>query len=259
MRLLVVEDDDKIGAFVEKGLRQEGHAVDWVKTGGEGALRFDETRYDAAVVDVMLPGLNGIDLIRSRRRKNDATPIIVLSARDAVSDRVAGLEAGADDYLTKPFSFAELVARLGALQRRAAAGPGTTRLAYGGLELDLLSREASRDRVRLSLQAKELALLELFLRNPDRVLSKTMILQHIWDYSFDPQTNVVDVLVCRLRNKVDREFSDKLIHTRRRPWLRQDGTAPADQIPTVKANFVAASSGAHGDDRRGVPVDRRAG
>jgi two-component system OmpR family response regulator len=215
MRLLVVEDDDKIGAFVEKGLRQEGHTVDWVKTGGEGALRFDETRYDAAVVDIMLPGLDGIDLIRSRRRKKDATPIIVLSARSSVTDRVAGLEAGADDYLTKPFSFAELVARLGALQRRAAAGPGATHLSYGGLTLDLLSREASRDGIRLALQAKELALLEFFLRNPDRVLSKTMILQRVWDYSFDPQTNVVDVLVCRLRNKVDRGFPDKLIHTLR--------------------------------------------
>ncbi|HEY8925298.1 MAG TPA: response regulator transcription factor, partial [Polyangia bacterium] len=143
------------------------------------------------------------------------TPIIVLSARDAVSDRVAGLEAGADDYLTKPFSFAELVARLAALQRRAAAAPADTRLSYGGVTLDLLSRQARRDGTLLSLQAKELALLELFLRHPERVLSKTMILQHIWDYSFDPQTNVVDVLVCRLRNKVDRGFRDKLIHTLR--------------------------------------------
>jgi DNA-binding response OmpR family regulator len=212
---LVVEDDDKIGTFVEKGLRQEGHAVDRVVTGGEGALRFDETRYDAAVVDVMLPGLDGLDLIRSRRRKRDATPIIVLSARGAVSDRVAGLEAGADDYLTKPFSFAELVARLGALQRRAAAAPPATQLSYAGVTLDLLSREATRDGTLLALQAKELALLEYFLRNPERVLSKTMILQRIWDYSFDPQTNVVDVLVCRLRNKVDRGFAPKLIHTLR--------------------------------------------
>jgi two-component system OmpR family response regulator len=215
MRLLLVEDDDKIGAFVEKGLRQEGHAVDWVRSGGEGAFRFEETHYDAAVVDVMLPGLDGLDLIRSRRRKRDTTPIIVLSARDAVGDRVAGLEAGADDYLTKPFSFAELVARLGALQRRATAAPSFTQLSYGGVTLDLLSREATRDGTPLALQAKELALLEYFLRNPERVLSKTMILQRIWDYSFDPQTNVVDVLVCRLRNKVDRGFARKLIHTLR--------------------------------------------
>lgn len=215
MRLLLVEDDEKIGAFVEKGLRQEGNAVDWVRSGGEGALRFDQTHYDAAVVDGMLPGLDGLDLIRSRRRKRDTTPIIVLSARDAVGDRVAGLEAGADDYLTKPFSFAELVARLAALQRRAAASPADTRLSYGGLTLDLLSRQAARDGAPLALQAKELALLELFLRHPERVLSKTMILQHVWDYAFDPQTNVVDVLVCRLRNKVDRGFSTKLIQTLR--------------------------------------------
>jgi DNA-binding response OmpR family regulator len=163
----------------------------------------------------MLPGLDGLDLIRSRRRKRDHTPIIVLSARDAVGDRVAGLEAGADDYLTKPFSFAELVARLTALQRRAATTPADTRLSYAGLTLDLLSRQARRDGVPLALQAKELALLELFLRHPERVLSKTMILQHVWDYAFDPQTNVVDVLVCRLRNKVDRGFDVKLIHTLR--------------------------------------------
>jgi len=215
MRLLLVEDDEKIGAFVEKGLRQEGNAVDWVRSGGEGALHFDQTHYDAAVVDGMLPGLDGLDLIRARRRKRDTTPIIVLSARDAVGDRVAGLEAGADDYLTKPFSFAELVARLAALQRRAATAPGDTRLSYGGLTLDLLSRQAARDGAPLALQAKELALLELFLRHPERVLSKTMILQHVWDYAFDPQTNVVDVLVCRLRNKVDRGFPTKLIHTLR--------------------------------------------
>ena len=215
MRLLVVEDDDRIGSFVEKGLRQEGHVVDWVRSGAEGALQLGENRYDAAVVDLMLPGLDGLDLIRSRRRQRDQTPIIVLSARDAVQDRVAGLDAGADDYLTKPFSFAELVARLSALQRRAAAAPVATSLSYGGVTLDLLSRQATRDGAPLALQAKELALLEFFLRNPERVLSKTMILQRVWDYAFDPQTNVVDVLVCRLRNKVDRGFPSKLIHTLR--------------------------------------------
>jgi two-component system, OmpR family, response regulator len=217
MRLLVVEDDEKIGAFLVKGLRQEGHVVDWVRTGGDGASAFQEIRYDAAIVDVMLPGLGGLDLVRSVRRRRDATPIIILSARDAVTDRVAGLEAGADDYLTKPFSFAELVARLAALQRRAtAAGNGhELRLSYGGLTLDLLAREVARDGVPLQLQAKEMALLEFFLRNPERVLSKTMILERVWDYAFDPQTNVVDVLVCRLRNKIDRDFPAKLIHTLR--------------------------------------------
>ena len=164
----------------------------------------------------MLPELSGLDLIRAVRRKRVGTPIIILSARDAVADRIAGLEAGADDYLTKPFSFAELVARLNALVRRATnVNSSETRLSYAGVVLDLLKRQATRDGSPLSLQAKELALLEYFLRNPDRVLSKTMILQRLWDYSFDPQTNVVDVLVCRLRNKLDRGFPKKLIQTLR--------------------------------------------
>jgi two-component system OmpR family response regulator len=216
MRLLLVEDDQKIGAFVEKGLRQEGHAVDWIRDGRGGVAAFETTGYDVAIVDLMLPGLGGLDLIRAVRRKRIATPIIILSAREAVTDRVEGLEAGADDYLTKPFSFAELVARLNALARRAtAAGTAETRLSYAGVTLDLLTRQVSRDGNSLSLQAKEQALLEYLLRNPERVLSKTMILQRLWDYSFDPQTNVVDVLVCRLRNKIDRDFPVKLIQTLR--------------------------------------------
>ena len=215
MRLLLVEDDQKIGAFVEKGLRQEGHAVDWIRDGREGVAAFESTAYDVAIVDIMLPGLGGLDVIRAVRRKRIATPIIILSARDAVADRVEGLEAGSDDYLTKPFSFAELVARLNALARRATAATGETRLSYAGIALDLLTRQVTRDGTSLSLQAKELALLEYFLRNPGRVLSKTMILQRLWDYSFDPQTNVVDVLVCRLRNKIDRDFPAKLIQTLR--------------------------------------------
>ena len=216
MRLLLVEDDQKIGAFVEKGLRQEGHAVDWVRDGREAAAIVERAAYDVAIVDIMLPGLSGLELIRAVRRQRIATPIIILSARDAVADRVEGLEAGADDYLTKPFSFAELVARLNALARRAtAAATAETRLSYAGVTLDLLTRQVTRDGTALSLQAKELALLEFFLRNPERVLSKTMILQRLWDYSFDPQTNVVDVLVCRLRNKIDRDFPVKLIQTLR--------------------------------------------
>src|SRR5665213_361420 len=216
MRLLLVEDDQKIGSFVEEGPRQEGHAVDWIRDGREGIAVFDTTGYDVAIVDLMLPGVGGLDLIRAVRRKRIPTPIIILSARDAVADRVEGLEAGADDYLTKPFSFAELVARLNALARRATvAGTAETRLSYAGVTLDLVTRQVTRDGASLSLQAKELALLEYFLRNPDRVLSKTMILQRLWDYSFDPQTNVVDVLVCRLRNKIDRDFPVKLIQTLR--------------------------------------------
>ncbi len=215
MRLLLVEDDEKIGAFVNKGLRQEGHVPDWVRRGDEGLAALRTTPYDAAVVDLMLPGLSGLDLIRAARAGGVRTPIIVLSAREAVGDRVTGLDAGADDYLTKPFSFAELVARLNALARRAQVQAPATRLSYGGVTLDLASRRVERDGVPVALQPKELALLEYFLRNPGRVLSKTMILQHIWDYAFDPQTNVVDVLVSRLRSKLDRSFAKPLIKTLR--------------------------------------------
>ncbi len=224
MRLLLVEDDERIGAFVRKGLTQEGHVLDWVRAGDEGLAALRTTPYDAAVVDLMLPGLSGLDLIRAARGGGVTTPVIVLSARDAVGDRVTGLEAGADDYLTKPFSFAELVARLNALVRRAQAQPPTTKLAYGGVTLDLTSRRVERDGVPVPLQPKELALLEYFLRNPGRVLSKTMILQHIWEYAFDPQTNVVDVLVSRLRSKLDRDFGKPLIKTLRGVGyvLRQD-------------------------------------
>jgi DNA-binding response OmpR family regulator len=216
MRLLLVEDDEKIGGFVKKGLAQEGHVLDWVRYGDEGLAALTAAPYDAAIIDVMLPVLGGLELIRGARAKRISTPIIVLSARDAVADRVAGLEAGADDYLTKPFSFAELVARLNALVRRAAAHPPEAgKLAYGGLVMDLQSRRVERDGVPVTLHAKELALLEYLLRNPERVLSKTMILQQVWDYSFDPQTNVVDVLVCRLRNKIDRNYPTTLIQTLR--------------------------------------------
>jgi two-component system, OmpR family, response regulator len=215
MRLLLVEDDEKIGGFLNKGLTQEGHVPDWVRRGDEGLAALRAAPYDAAVVDVMLPGLSGLDLIRAARGSGVKTPIIVLSARDAVGDRVTGLDAGADDYLTKPFSFAELVARVNALIRRAQVQAPATKLSYGGVTLDLASRRVERDGVPIALQPKELALLEYFLRNPGRVLSKTMILQQIWDYAFDPQTNVVDVLVSRLRSKLDREFAKPLIRTLR--------------------------------------------
>jgi two-component system OmpR family response regulator len=211
----VVEDDDKIGAFVTRGLEQEGHHVDWVKNGSEGLARAREARHDALILDLMLPGTGGLDVIRQLRASSVSTPILVLSARSSVDDRVAGLSVGADDYLTKPFSFAELVARLDALVRRTSAAPSApvTRLAYADLSLDLLTRRASRGEQTIDLQAKEFALLEYLLRNPERVLSKTMILSRVWEYAFDPQTNVVDVLVSRLRTKVDRGYDLKLIHT----------------------------------------------
>jgi two-component system OmpR family response regulator len=214
MRLLVIEDDEKIGAFVTRGLEQDGHRVDWVKNGNDGFTFARGGEYDAAIVDRMLPGRDGMEVIRALRAERIMTPIIVLSARSSVDDRVAGLDAGADDYLAKPFSFAELVARLQALTRRASASAAPARtLDYADLALDLFTRRATRAGTTIDLQAKEFALLEFFLRSPERVLSKTMILERVWDYAFDPQTNVVDVLVSRLRSKIDRGQTDKLIHT----------------------------------------------
>lgn len=214
MRLLVIEDDEKIGAFVTRGLQQSGHSVDWAKTGDEGFRLAKSGSYDAAIVDWMLPGRDGISVIRRLRSERVVFPIIVLSARSSVEDRIEGLDAGADDYLTKPFSFAELVARLQALSRRASGVASESHLLeYGDLSLDRFSRRALRAGQVIDLQTKEFALLEYLMRNAERVLSKTMILEHVWDYSFEPQTNVVDVLVSRLRSKVDRGHEPKLIHT----------------------------------------------
>jgi two-component system, OmpR family, response regulator len=215
MRLVLVEDDEQIAEFVRKGLVQDGHVVEWARTGKDAVELLARGAYDAAIVDIMLPGKSGLDVIRELRKKQVQTPIIVLSARASVEDRVTGLEVGADDYLTKPFAFAELLARLHALVRRATATPTAYELSYAGVTLDLRTRRVSRDARPIQLHAKEFALLEYFMRNPERVLSKTMILEHIWEYRFDPQTNVVDVLVSRLRSKLDRDHPIKLIHTLR--------------------------------------------
>ena len=213
MRILVVEDDKKIASFVVKGLKQSGFAVDHAAEGEQGLLLASTVSYDAAVVDLMLPKLDGLSLLRQLRAQGVRLPIIILSARATVDDRVKGLQAGGDDYLTKPFAFSELLARIHALLRRASHSPEPTRLTVGGLTLDLLNREAVRDGRKIELQSREFALLEYLLRNPGRVVTKTMILEHVWDYSFDPQTNVVDVLVHRLRAKVDPDKN--LIHTLR--------------------------------------------
>lgn len=213
MRILVVEDDRKIASFVVNGLKQSGFAVDHCADGEEGLIMARTTPFDAAVVDVMLPKLDGLALVQTLRRENIQTPVLILSAKATVDDRVKGLQAGGDDYLVKPFAFSELLARVQALIRRATKAPEPTRLTVGDLTLDLLTREVRRSGQKIELQAREFSLLEFLMRHAGRVVTKTMILEHVWDYSFDPQTNVVDVLVFRLRNKIDKDFPKKLLQT----------------------------------------------
>ncbi|MCB1126088.1 MAG: response regulator transcription factor [Verrucomicrobiae bacterium] len=215
MRMLVVEDDGKIASFVVNGLRQNGYAVDHAADGEEGLALARTVSYDAAVLDLMLPRLDGLSLLRQLRADRILTPVLILSARASVDDRVQGLQAGGDDYLTKPFAFSELLARVQALVRRSSQVAEPTRLTAGDLSLDVVRREVIRAGERIDLQPREFSLLELLLRNAGRPVTKTMILEHVWDFSFDPQTNVVDVLVHRLRSKVDRDFPVKLIQTMR--------------------------------------------
>ena len=215
MRALVVEDDPTIAAFVAGGLREAGFAVDVAGNGERGLALALETRPDVAIVDLMLPGLDGLTLIETLRGRQVNTPVLILSARHTVDDRVRGLQAGGDDYLTKPFAFPELLARVQALVRRATATVEPTRLEVGDLQMDLLARRVTRRCREIELRPREFALLEYLMRNAGRVVSKTMILSRVWDYSFDPRTNVVDVLVHRLREKIDRDFEPRLLHTKR--------------------------------------------
>jgi two-component system OmpR family response regulator len=211
MRILVVEDDGKIASFVVNGLKQSGFAADRCADGEEAHALATSTSYDAAIVDIMLPKLDGLSLVQRLRRDNIRVPVIILSAKASVDDRIKGLQAGGDDYLTKPFAFSELLARVQALIRRSTNAAEPTRLTVGDLQLDLLTREVTRAGEKIELQAREFALLEYLMRHAGRVVTKTMILEHIWDYSFDPQTNVVDVLVHRLRSKIDR--GREMLHT----------------------------------------------
>lgn len=203
MRILVVEDDKKIGSFVVKGLKQSGFAVDHAEDGEHGLVLAETTPYDAAVIDLMLPGLDGLSLIARIRAARIRIPVIILSAKAAVDDRIRGLQAGGDDYMTKPFAFSELLARIQALIRRASQSAEPTRLSAGDIAIDLLTREVTCAGAKVELQPREFALLEYLVRNAGRTVTKTMILEHIFDYSFDPQTSVVDVLIHRLRSKVD--------------------------------------------------------
>jgi two-component system OmpR family response regulator len=213
MKVLLVEDDIKIASFIAKGLREAGFLVDVCHDGASGLASGLSGQYDAAVIDIMLPVLDGLQLIEQLRTAQVTMPVLILSAKQSVDDRIRGLQQGGDDYMVKPFSFSELLARIQALIRRDRKHNEPTTLTYAELSMDLLRREVHREGTRIELPAKEYALLEYLMRNPEIVVSKTSILERVYDYSFDPQTNVVDVLVCRLRTKVDRDYQQKLIHT----------------------------------------------
>jgi two-component system OmpR family response regulator len=213
MRLLLVEDDIKIASFILKGMNAAGFAVDHALEGDEGLHLALSEPYDAAIIDVMLPKLDGLSLIEKMRDEKVNTPVIILSAKGSIEDRVKGLQTGSDDYLTKPFAFTELLARVQALIRRASGKAEPSSLSVGDLSVNLFSREVVRCDRKISLQPLEFSLLEYLMRNADKVVSKTMIMEHVWDYNFDPQTNVVEARICRLREKIDKDFSKKLIHT----------------------------------------------
>jgi len=213
MRILVVEDDEKISSFVTKGLKQAGFAVDQSANGEDGLFMAMSNPYDVAVVDLMLPRRDGLSLIAELRNKKVSTPVLILSARGSVDDKVKGLQTGGDDYLSKPFSFSELLARVQALIRRSTLAVPVNKMEIGDLQIDLLKREVRRGESLIDLRPREYALLEYLARNAGTVVSKTMILEHIWDYHFDPQTNVVDVLIHRLRANIDAGHEQKLIHT----------------------------------------------
>jgi two-component system OmpR family response regulator len=213
MRVLVIEDDKKIASFVLQGLKEAGFAVDHAVDGDEGLDLALMAPYDAAIIDLMLPNRDGVSVIEELRDRKVNTPVIILSAKRSVDERVRGLQAGGDDYMTKPFAFSELLARIQGLIRRATGTVEPTRLNIGEFSIDLLARKVTRSGKKIELQPREFALLEYLMRNAGRVVSKTMILEHIWDYSFDPQTNLVDVLICRLRNKIDKDGAKKSIQT----------------------------------------------
>ena len=211
MKVLVVEDEKKVARFIKRGLEQEGYAVDIAQDGAEGEQYIGIDNYDIIVLDIMLPRKSGLDVLKDLKQRNVKSRILLLTARDSVEDRVTGLNLGADDYLTKPFAFEELLARIRALTRRDAYGPAL--LKFADLSLDPITRKAKRGDIEVELTLKEYALLEYLLRNPNRVLSRTLIAEHVWSQSFDTETNVVDVYINHLRNKLDTDPSKRLIHT----------------------------------------------
>ena len=213
MRILLIEDDLKLAAFILKGFKEAGFAVDHCDDGEDGLHMALSEPYDAAIVDIMLPKLDGFSLIDELRRRKKTTPVIILSAKRSVEDRIKGLQTGSDDYLVKPFSFAELLARVQALIRRASGAAEPSSLVVGDLSMDLLTRKVIRGGKKIDLPPLEFSLLEYLMRNAGNVVSKTMIMEHVWDYNFDPQTNVVEVRICKLRDKIDNDFEKKMIHT----------------------------------------------
>jgi len=213
MKILLVEDDDQISSFMVKGLKQAGYTVNRVDNGEDGLHFAQSEDYDLAIVDIMIPKLDGLSLINRLRQKRITTPVIILSAKNSVDDRVKGLQAGGDDYLVKPFAFTELLARIQAIIRRTSQNPEINILEIADLKLDVLRRKVFRGEKEIILQQGEFVLLEYLMRNAGRVVSKTMIVEHVWDYNFDPQTNVIEARICRLRDKIDRSFNKKLLHT----------------------------------------------
>ena len=214
MRILIVEDEKKVAAFIKKGLEEETYAVDIATDGEEGLYLGEQNQYDLIILDLMLPKINGLDILSSLRSQNIETPILLLTAKDSVEDKVEGLNQGADDYLTKPFAFSELLARIRVLLRRGKAESKTI-LEIADLTLNLVSHKVSRGNEEIELTGKEYSLLEYFMRNQEKVLTRTMIAEHVWDYNFDTFTNVIDVYVNHLRKKIDKNFSTKLLHTLR--------------------------------------------
>ena len=213
MRILVIEDDADTAEYLAKGLRESGHNADIAADGREGLLKAAADPFDVLVVDRMLPGVDGLSLVRHLRATGQTTPVLFLSALGEVDDRVQGLRAGGDDYLVKPYAFSELLARVENLGRRQRSPLIATRLKVGDLELDLLSRAVTRAGQTIDLQPREFQLLEALMRHPGQVMTRTMLLEKVWDYHFDPQTNVIDVHISRLRHKIDRGFEPPLIHT----------------------------------------------
>lgn len=213
MRILLIEDDARTASFVLKGFQQSGFNTIHASDGEDGLFKAKTEEFDLAVVDIMLPKMDGFTVIEKMRAAKIRQPIIVLSARDSVEDKIRGLETGGDDYLSKPFAFSELLARIQALLRRTCGVVEPTMLTVADLSIDLLSRRVSRGGIKIDIQPLEYQLLEYLMRNAGKVVSKTMIMEHVWEYNFDPQTNIVEARVCRLRDKIDKPFERKLIHT----------------------------------------------